>query len=927
MTDPSLPLALVAGDIVRDAHLYGGIKTSPSSQQEPGTLKAIRPGGAALSQELLAAAADHRGRQHDRAVERWRKANQAREAGGKAPLPRPDDLPEERPAAWHDCRLTVEIGATEEDRFAFLDRLPAALHSFGVWTPHPAEGSGGEPVWRVATHFGYGPGLPSGVEYPPCSAPVEAGRAPAVILIDDGGIAFRHERCREAWSLFERRRDGEFPWIVLKMSAPLCRGELPAHLGAIGAQDRLIVVVSADDLRDEHALIRRRLSWEQTVNDTLRALRGAPFREGLLSAAHLVVSFGSAAALWIERDGPNHLIFDPASLEGDFKRRYQGSVYGFQTTLAVSVVHHLARATEDRDEPPRSFARRMELGLMAGLAAKRLLVRVGHGKVSEPGPGFPIGEIARCLAHPPGGYVHSLVPSVGETEREPGWTILSRKERVEGSGSGPEPLIGLAELTARFGLGALSDVPSFAADKLFTVDRREIESLRTLETLIRNYEAQKVQEKPLSIGVFGPPGAGKSFAVKALAKANLGKEVPILEFNLSQFKDPQELAGAFHRVRDEVLRGRTPVAFWDEFDSQKFKWLQYLLAPMQDGAFQDGQITHPIGKCAFVFAGGTSASFAEFEARKPERLDDEAYLALSPDRRLLQDRKLEFQALKGPDFASRLHGHLDVLGPNPGREDVTWPIRRALMLRGVLRLKPNEALDIDPGLLRALLSVEKYHHGSRSLEKVVLALRDNSRRGRLVPSALPPVALLDQETDAGAFQEILSRHRLLVDHEDIERLAEAVHQNYLKTGQDIPAESNCAYAELSEDKKAANRAAARRIPDQLALVNGWFASRTAVDEDLGRRSREELGRRIQHHEERLAMAEHLGWMAERRANGWIYDSVRDDGRKRHPSLVDWADLSESDRMKDRNNVRAIPAILDLAGLVPVLWSGTPGDQS
>src|ERR1035437_5860731 len=110
---------------------------------------------------------------------------------------------------------------------------------------------------------------------------------------------------------------------------------------------------------------------------------------------------------------------------------------------------------------------------------------------------------------------------------------------------------------------------------LFTVDRSEIESIRTLEALIRKYDQGKVQPKPLSIGVFGPPGAGKSFGVKALGKAVLGEKVPFLEFNLSQFKSPDELVGAFHRVRDAVLGGITPVAFWDEFDSQTYTWLQY----------------------------------------------------------------------------------------------------------------------------------------------------------------------------------------------------------------------------------------------------------------------------------------------------------------------------------------------------------------
>ncbi len=99
---------------------------------------------------------------------------------------------------------------------------------------------------------------------------------------------------------------------------------------------------------------------------------------------------------------------------------------------------------------------------------------------------------------------------------------------------------------------------------------------------------------------------GKSFGTKEIAKEVVGAKTPFLEFNLSQFKGVEELIGAFHQVRDKVLEGDTPVVFWDEFDSGSYRWLQYLLAPMQDGKFQEGQITHPIGKCIFVFAGATS---------------------------------------------------------------------------------------------------------------------------------------------------------------------------------------------------------------------------------------------------------------------------------------------------------------------------------
>ena len=53
----------------------------------------------------------------------------------------------------------------------------------------------------------------------------------------------------------------------------------------------------------------------------------------------------------------------------------------------------------------------------------------------------------------------------------------------------------------------------------------------------------------------------------------------------------------------------------------------------------------------------------------------------------------------------------------------------------------------------------------------------------------------------------------------------------------------------------------------------------------------------------LAEAEHNGWMAQRRRNGWRYGETRDDARKLHPTMLPYAQLPEREKGKDRKNVR------------------------
>jgi serine phosphatase RsbU (regulator of sigma subunit) len=61
--------------------------------------------------------------------------------------------------------------------------------------------------------------------------------------------------------------------------------------------------------------------------------------------------------------------------------------------------------------------------------------------------------------------------------------------------------------------------------------------------------------------------------------------------------------------------------------------------------------------------------------------------------------------------------------------------------------------------------------------------------------------------------------------------------------------------------------------------------------------------------ETMARVEHLRWSWEKRLNGWILGSIKDDIKKTHPSLIPFEELNESEKEKDRELVKLIPALL------------------
>lgn len=956
------PVIMLTGDYVQDIFVYVGNKPTPKSEVSLGTRDLSTRGGVFLIRDIL-------------------NSSKIREEEDKKTKKNKQHL-------LYNLRLNMKEDFSEVE-------APKHLRSYAVWRPFTKKGESSkieDMVWRCEeSPPGYGMetqeksgrksnrkcGTGEKCNQKECYLGVKSPRArrAKVLVLDDAGLMIRHKYCsvllpdflqdimakagknkKPSTSPGNKRRPPVPTHIILKMSHPLAEGDLWKALEDY--RNRLTVVISIKDIRRMEAGVSKRISWERSAMDLIRELNNHPRLRPLLECRNLVVNFNSDGALWVEKKGKSHtyhLFFDPGNMERESAKDIKGRVFGFQSCLTASLAHWMI--VRDAYDNKRPEDHPVAMGICGGLRAMRTLLLNGHGKVRNakeatgpefPEPAFPAEKIADTLSKKESGYSHVEIPSdlaESNDRREMfKWSILSQQYEIT-PGEDHEkcdssrPLFGLGMLTARFGEQALlNNAPLGIFGKMLTVDRMEIESLRNLARLIEEYENERKQKKPLSIAVFGAPGSGKSFGVEQIAKSFLGKDVPILVFNLSQFRNPDELIGAFHQVRDKVLEGKTPVVFWDEFDSREYQWLQYLLAPMQDGAFQDGQITHPIGKCIFVFAGATSYKLENFGPVNPESRN---YKMPANLRKWRQDIRAwdEFKLKKGPDFLSRLHGFIDIVGPNPRRffdetdrkwkidennPDKVFPIRRALILRSQLRLDKNEVLNIDHGLLEAMLCISEYKHGARSMERVAQSLVQ-AEDGQFHRANLPAPDLLERLFEEKEFNGLMQRRNPFKSHPDIEKLATAEHDNYRNkaksNGWPIKPEVNKKYEDLSPGYKDSNRAAALRIPEILELIDFYVCEKDDprfTGEDV-KQFQKKLAERLQDHAvlELLAQAEHLLWCLERRSKGWKYSPNRDDEKKLHPDLVDWYMLSSESKNKDRENVIEFPAILDLAGCVAV----------
>ena len=747
------------------------------------------------------------------------------------------------------------------------------VHSIAELARYPYSLKDDRKVFRIKKYRGFS-GPPAGANS--TLIPVTDDEAsPALLVIDDAGNGFRD--LTDLWPQSLKKPAGSTN-VILKMSRPLARGPLWNQVQQL-YPDRLLIVVGANDLRSDGMNMSRRLSWERTATDFLWQLLTNPKFDPLSKSSHLIVRFGLDGAIhYCSRNGKSHavLYFDPALVEDESFSEKDGTMAGFTSAFVAAIANNVLK---------NGFSD-LASGIKDGLLSGRRLMRRGFGHGPDPDLKFSseIFKPEKSDAHI--SQVPIPAPSSAVQADPNFWCILRTLN--------PARLDEIAhDIVLNGEDAALINVPVASFGKLKTVDRSEIESFRSIKNLLLEYIRDTSGRPPLSIGVFGRPGSGKSFGVTQVAESINKDLIKKLEFNLSQFSSPDDLISAFHMVRDASLQGNLPLVFFDEFDSNfngKLGWLKYFLSPMQDGVFKEGDAMHPIGKAVFVFAGGTKPTYKEFVAQ--EGLPD----------------------AKGTDFISRLRGYVDILGPDPdpdpGRKDVFSIIRRAMVLRNILNsykglFDANQRPRIDEGVLRAFLKIPSYKHGTRSMQ-AILQMSMLQERGRLEPSALPPAQQLQLHVDADAFMRLVLRDVIFAGY--VEKIARCVHENYRKENAGIKPAGHDAmkpWEELPERYKKSNRRVAHDIQAKLQRINCDFDPIIAgTSPPAFAYLPEEI--------EILAEMEHIQWMRDKLAEGFTL-GPDDPNKNTNPDLRPWVELSESAKKKDRQSVLNLPKIMEDAG--------------
>jgi hypothetical protein len=236
-----------------------------------------------------------------------------------------------------------------EDQYA---RDSPYWHSYVTCAQFPKvkgkRGRDRDSVWRVEQKLGIDRKRPGATLKN--LVPEDKGDA-SVVVIEQSQHGFDDQRAAWPKSLTEPTVSNS--WLLLEWMRPRFNENTPFWTDVSAPKrfgGRIVVVLTAEDLRLSGLQISRSLSWERTVEDLYRALQDR-WAASLHGCAHVVVSFGTSGAVLLSADSKDRitaakLIYDPSAAEGRWAAQFPGMMSGFTRCLTAGTALELISARE-----------------------------------------------------------------------------------------------------------------------------------------------------------------------------------------------------------------------------------------------------------------------------------------------------------------------------------------------------------------------------------------------------------------------------------------------------------------------------------------------------------------------------------------------------------------------------------------------------
>ncbi|KAI7218707.1 hypothetical protein KC343_g9695 [Hortaea werneckii] len=688
-------------------------------------------------------------------------------------------------------------------------------------------------------------------------------------------------------------------YIIHHMTRPLAQGPLwdmirngPMTRDGVPEPDYLAVVIDADDLRAEGIALSKSLSWEATAEDFIRNLGSNGRLDTLVTCPNLIVRFGNEGVIHHRgRDAVDpKLYYHPRRMEGERKKGDRPEMLG----LASAFTAGLALGFADSKAP------NCDNGIRLGISASRALANEGF-RMSQHGgsPAYPIRQVMANLSLDKQHAAISIPSSrISSGER---WSIM---DSVTG-----DPAELARQIVTHGPEKALAACPVQRFAGLLSTDRSEQESLRAVvDAMHERVEAKTPQ--PTSIGILGSPGSGKKFTTSNIAEYVAGdRPVQRLTYNTRLLKS-EDFIAACHTIRDHTASGQLTIVSFENFEAALqpgHALLNDFLVMMREGKFADRGQVHSIG-----------APLIFFLVNQEHGMLLGTPTPITPTASEFKDRPAVGEAA----LLDHLHGIVRVTGPNQiSAEDKTFPVRRAIMLRQMLKQRhphlesAKGQMRVEEGVLHALLLVPHYKHGLRSLEKIISTSR-LSGKSKFDVAALPPEEQIQLYVDGRIFMGYLRSPKLQPSLR--EKLAQGLFETYKKRRESMcksdaereALESDRSmrdWDELAPELKESTRAQADDIPRKLRAMDCFMLNDTTRGPPLipvPQFSEDEL--------DILSEMEHERFNSERLQRQWRM-GPRNSKQRTTPFLVPWRDLTQEWKDVDRVMVECVPAILEKAG--------------